>query len=108
VARRPASRLILPALALVAGGCVRASGLVVHPGTGSVIRCDAVAGAPQAEKLVARCLEEAARRGYVPLEKLSPSEEAQLKAAGFVPFSELTAEQREIVERRGVLPRRGL
>lgn len=91
---------------LAAGGCARQAGVVIHPGTGSVIRCDAVASSPQAEKLTARCLEEAAKRGYVPLEKLTASDEAQLKAAGFVPFSELTPEQREIVERRGVLPRR--
>ena len=81
--------VVLSLLGLAA--CASESVMLVQPRTGATIKCGA-AGAGlmygAAAGIVEECVRNSARDGYVPVEKLTPGERADLERRGVLPRPE--------------------
>lgn len=72
-------------------GCASRSTVLVHPQSGANATCSAsgagiMAGA--ADSFVEECLRSYQRQGYVPMEKLTPEQRADLERRGVLPKPE--------------------
>jgi hypothetical protein len=102
-------RVFAVGLLLVLSGCSTQAVLLVHPQSGATVKCSAEYGEAvgiDAGSFVKSCVEAAGNRGYVPADKLSAEQRAELQRHGFVPFDRLTPQQQSEAQRRGMLPRR--
>ena len=76
---------------LALSSCASQSAMLVHPQSGSTVRCEeggigilAAAVGPRVEE----CLNRYQTKGYVPLEKLTPGQRADLERRGLLPKPE--------------------
>lgn len=72
-------------------GCAARSVLLVHPQNGATATCGAQGAGIMAggvEGVVQECLRKYEGQGYVPVEKLTADERANLERRGFLPKSE--------------------
>jgi hypothetical protein len=102
-------RLFAAGLLFVLSGCSAQPVLLINPQTGATVTCSAeygVAVGIDAGAFVKSCVEAGGNRGYVPADKLSAEQRAELQRNGFVPFDRLTPQQQAEARRRGLLPRR--
>ncbi|MBI2989292.1 MAG: hypothetical protein HYY45_21220 [Deltaproteobacteria bacterium] len=84
-------RLLLSVLLASISGCASRSVLLVHPQSGSTMKCGAagvgiMAGA--AEGFVEECLKRYESQGYVAMENLTPQQRADLEKRGLLPKPE--------------------
>jgi len=78
-------------LVLSLQGCATRSALMIHPQSGSTIRCGATGTgilAGSAAGLIEECIRDYESRGYVPMEKLTQEQRADLKRRGLLPKEE--------------------
>lgn len=71
--------------------CASQSVMLVHPQSGATVRCGAAGVgimAAGAEGFVEECLRKYGGQGYVPVEKLTPEQRADLERRGLLPKSE--------------------
>jgi hypothetical protein len=102
-------RVFAVGLLLVLPGCSTQAVLLINPQTGATVNCSAEYGAAvglEAGPFVNSCVEAGGNRGYVPADKLTAEQRAELQRKGFVPFDRLTPAQQSEAQRRGMLPRR--
>lgn len=72
-------------------GCASRSVMLVHPQSGATVRCGAAGAgimAAAAEGIVEECLRSYGGQGYVPVEKLTPEQRADLERRGVLPKPE--------------------
>lgn len=72
-------------------GCASQSVMLVHPQSGATIKCGAAGAgimARSAEGFVEDCLRAYERQGYVPEDKLTPGQRADLERRGILPKPE--------------------
>jgi len=80
--------LILPPLALLGiSGCSSQSVTLVHPQTGATVDCSGSGfglGAAWVESHITECTRRNENRGYVPIDKLTPEQRADLEKQGLL------------------------
>lgn len=72
-------------------GCASQSVMLVHPQSGATVRCGAAGAgilAAAVEGMVEECSRNYGGQGYVPLEKLTPEQRADLERRGVLPKPE--------------------
>ena len=72
-------------------GCASQSVTLVHPQSGSTVKCGAASVgimAGLAGGFVEECLRSYERQGYVPVEKITPEQRADLERRGVLPKAE--------------------
>lgn len=85
---RPARLLLLLPLALGLPACASQSVSLIHPQTGATASCGAAGVgfmAGEAGGFVEGCIKGYESRGYVPVEKLTPQQRADLERRGLLP-----------------------
>jgi hypothetical protein len=73
---------------LVVPGCVSQSVTLVHPQSGASVKCDASGFGYMSiavESTVRECVRRVERDGYLPVEKLTPEQRADLERRGLSP-----------------------
>ncbi len=72
-------------------GCASRSVLLVHPQSGSTVKCGAAGAgimAGAADSLVEECLKKYGSQGYLSVEELTPAQRADLERRGVLPKPE--------------------
>lgn len=86
--------LLLLALVLGLQACASKSVALIHPQSGATAKCGAAGVGIMAEGFVEGCIKGYEGQGYVPVEKLTPDQRADLERRGLLPKGEEPAPRR--------------